>query len=83
MCRSSLAILPLTSGKTAFDKIRQLVTKRSTAQKWAAGAAGRGAGKKERPPEGQEGERAARSKLGGFGAFQLQLELVRDEGDEF
>lgn len=47
------------------------------------GAAGRGAGKKERPPEGQEGERAARSKLGGFGAFQLQLELVRDEGDEF
>lgn len=46
------------------------------------GAAGRGAGKKERPPEGQEGERAARSKLGGFGAFQLQLELVRDEGDE-
>ncbi len=47
------------------------------------GAAGRGAGKKERPPEGQEGERAARSKLGGFGAFQLQLELVRDEGDKF
>lgn len=47
------------------------------------GAAGRVAGKKERPPEGQEGERAARSKLGGFGAFQLQLELVRDEGDEF
>lgn len=46
------------------------------------GAAGRGAGKKERPPEGQEGKRAARSKLGGFGAFQLQLELVRDEGDE-
>ena len=43
------------------------------------GAAGRGAGKKERPPEGQEGERAARSKLGGFGAFQLQLELVRDQ----
>lgn len=40
-------------------------------------------GEKERPPEGQEGERAARSKLGGFGAFQLQLELVRDEGDKF
>ncbi len=84
MCRSSLAVPSLTSGKTVFDKIRQIVTRRSTAQKWAAGgAAGSGAGKKERPPEGQEGERAARSKLGGFGAFQLQLELVRDEGDEF
>ena len=82
MCRSSLAVPSLTSGKTVFDKIRQIVTRRSTAQKWAAGAAGRGAGKKERPPEGQEGERAARSKLGGFSAFQLQLELVRDEGDE-
>lgn len=68
---------------SVFDKIRQIVTRRSTAQKWAAGGRlGAVQEKKERPPEGQEGERAARSKLGGFGAFQLQLELVRDEGDE-
>ena len=82
MRRSSLAVPSLTSGKTAFDKIRQIVTRRSTAQKWAAGGRPGAVREKERPPEGQEGERAARSKLGGFGAFQLQLELVRDEGDE-